>query len=91
MQGKIKIIESDNKDLIKEGKVLEDTNIHFSGINTHILTDNNKNKKEEYIFQIDFVTVEAESFLFDGELRVAGTEKPVSNVELRFTPFFKKD
>ena len=38
MQGKLKVLESDNADVLKEKKVFENVNIHFSGLNTHRIT-----------------------------------------------------
>jgi len=81
MQGKIRILESDNEELVKEKKLFNDANIHFSGHNSHIIT----HKKENYHLQIDFITVEAESLQFEGELKLLNEEKS-SNVVLRFTP-----
>lgn len=94
MQGKIKILESDNEEVVKSKKVFEDVNIHFSALNTHRLTIKAKTEIE-YTFEIEFVTVEANSLLFDGELRNPNYEdtkeqSETSYISLRFTPFLKK-
>ena len=88
MQGRIKILESDNSEVLKEKKVFENANIHFSGLNTHRITQEGENKKD-YIFHIDFTTVEAESLAFEGELHEAG-ETATSYVTFRFTPLLLK-
>ena len=88
MQGKIKIIESDNSNVIKEKKVFRNANIHFSGLNTHRITIEGK-KEKDYIFTIDFTTVEAESLTFEGEFHEAGTTE-TSYITFRFTPFLLK-
>ena len=88
MQGKIKIIESDNSNVIKEKKVFENANIHFSGLNTHRVTVEGE-KEKDYIFTIDFTNVEAESLLFEGELHKAG-ETETAYIMFRFTPFLLK-
>jgi len=94
MQGKIKILESDNEEVVKSKKVFEDANIHFSGLNTHRLTIKAKTEIE-YTFEIELATVEANSLLFDGELcspnhKDTEEQSETSYVSLRFTPFLKK-
>ncbi len=91
MQGKIKIIESDNSNVIKENKVFRNANIHFSGLNTHRITIEGIQRKndKDYIFTIDFTTVEAESLTFEGEFHEAGTTE-TSYITFRFTPFLLK-
>tara|TARA_R100000742_G_C4268808_1_gene87220 strand:- start:1072 stop:1350 length:279 start_codon:yes stop_codon:yes gene_type:complete len=91
MQGKISILESDNEEVIKEKKVFRNANIHFSGLNTHRITIEGiqRNNDKDYIFVIDFTTIEAETLTLEGELHEAG-EKNSSYVSLRFTPFLLK-
>jgi len=94
MQGKIKILESDNEGVVKSKRVFDDVNIHFSGSNTHRLTIKSK-RETEYTFEIDFVTIEANSLLLDGELSNSDyaytkEQSDVSYISLRFTPFLKK-
>ena len=88
MQGKIKIIESDNSNVIKEKKVFKNANIHFSGLNTHTISEEGKDKKD-YIFTLDFTNVEAESLLLEGEIHIAG-ETDAAYITFRFTPFLLK-
>tara|TARA_R100001082_G_C4312442_1_gene137368 strand:+ start:291 stop:563 length:273 start_codon:yes stop_codon:yes gene_type:complete len=88
MQGKIKILESDNQTVVKEKKVFENATIHFAGLSTHTITVETKTKKTEYIFMIDDVVVEADSLAFEGELHQAG-HKVKSYVWLRFNPVLK--
>ena len=89
MQGKLKVLESDNADVLKEKKVFENANIHFSGLNTHRITQEGKHKKD-YIFVIDLTTVEADSLALEGELHEAG-QTSMAYVTLRFSPFLLKD
>tara|TARA_B100000287_G_scaffold181375_1_gene171486 strand:- start:355 stop:627 length:273 start_codon:yes stop_codon:yes gene_type:complete len=89
MQGKIKILESDNLDVLKEKKVFENANIHFCGLNTHRITTEGTKYEKDYIFHIEYTTVEAESLAFEGELHEAG-QTATSYVTLRFTPFLLK-
>ena len=51
MQGKLKVLESDNADVLKEKKVFENVNIHFSGLNTHRITTEGTKYKKDYIFK----------------------------------------
>lgn len=89
MQGKIKIIESDNQTVVKEKKVFEDVTIHFAGLSTHRITVETKTKKTDYIFVIDDTVVEGDSLAFEGEFNQAG-HKEKSYVWLRFDPVLKK-
>jgi len=89
MQGKIKILESDNQSVVKEKKVFEDVTIHFAGLAKHRVTVKTKTKQTDYIFMIDDTVVEAESLGFEGEIHQAG-HKERAYVWLRFSPFLKK-
>ena len=89
MQGKIKILESDNQSVVKEKKVFEDANIHFAGLAKHRISIKTKTKEIDYIFMIDDTVVEAESLGFEGELHQAG-HKEKAYVWLRFHPVLKK-
>ena len=51
MQGKIKILESDNQSVVKEKKVFEDANIHFAGLAKHRITVKTKTKLFTIFFQ----------------------------------------
>ena len=90
MQGKIKILESDNQSVAKEKKVFEDATIHFAGLAKHRVTVKTKTKQTDYIFTIDDTVVEADSLAFEGELHQAGHQKVTSYVWLRFYPVLKK-
>ena len=90
MQGKIKILESDNQTVAKEKKVFENVTIHFAGLAKHRITVETKTKKTDYIFTIDDTVVEADSLAFEGELHQAGHHKVTSYVWLRFYPVLKK-
>lgn len=93
MQGKIKILESDNQSVVREKKVFEDVTIHFAGLAKHRLTVKTKTKQIDYqidyIFMIDDTVVEADSLAFEGELHQAG-HKEKAYVWLRFHPVLKK-
>ena len=89
MQGKIKILESDNQSVVKEKKVFEDVTIHFAGLAKHRVTVKTKTKETDYIFMIDDTVVEADSLAFEGELHQAG-HKDKAYVWLRFHPVLKK-
>ena len=72
MQGKIKILESDNQSVLKEKKVFEDANIHFAGLAKHRISIKTKTKEIDYIFMIDDTVIEADSLAFEGEIHQAG-------------------
>ena len=89
MQGKIKILESDNQSVVREKKVFEDVTIHFAGLAKHRLTVKTKTKETDYILMIDDTVVEADSLAFEGEFHQAG-QKATAYVWLRFHPVLKK-
>ena len=89
MQGKIKILESDNQSVAKEKKVFEDANIHFAGLAKHRISIKTKTKEIDYIFMIDDAVVEADSLAFEGEIHQAG-QKETAYVWLRFYPVLLK-
>tara|TARA_B100000519_G_scaffold117731_1_gene101610 strand:+ start:532 stop:807 length:276 start_codon:yes stop_codon:yes gene_type:complete len=89
MQGKIKILESDNQSVVKDKRVFEDANIHFAGLNTHRVSVKTKTKETDYIFMIDDTIVEADSFSFEGEIHQAG-HKAKAYVWIRFYPVLLK-
>ena len=91
MQGKLKVLESDNADVLKEKKVFENVNIHFSGLNTHRITTEGTKYKKDYIFVIEFATVEASSLAFEGEIHRAGESASKAYVTVRFTPLLLKN
>ena len=89
MQGKIKILESDNQSVLKEKKVFEDANIHFAGLAKHRISIKKKTKEIDYIFMIDDTVIEADSLAFEGEIHQAG-QKATAYVWLRFYPVLLK-
>ena len=89
MQGKIKILESDNQSVLKEKKVFEDANIHFAGLAKHMISIKTKTKEIDYIFMIDDTVIEADSLAFEGEIHQAG-QKATAYVWLRFYPVLLK-
>ena len=89
MQGKIKILESDNQSVLKEKKVFEDANIHFAGLAKHRISIKTKTKEIDYIFMIDDTVIEAASLAFEGEIHQAG-QKATAYVWLRFYPVLLK-
>ena len=89
MQGKIKILESDNQSVLKEKKVFEDANIHIAGLAKHRISIKTKTKEIDYIFMIDDTVIEADSLAFEGEIHQAG-QKATAYVWLRFYPVLLK-
>ena len=89
MQGKIKILESDNQSVVREKKVFEDVTIHFAGLAKHRISIKTKTKEIDYIFMIDDTVVEADSLAFEGEIHQAG-QKATAYVWLRFYPVLLK-
>ena len=87
MQGKVKIVESDDENLLREGATYKDAHIHFSGHNTHLV---NLNSKKEFGAEIEFITIEAESLLFDAMFSPIGKEDKVY-ASFRFWPYLKKN
>ncbi len=87
MQGKLKVIESDDENLLREGAFFKDAHIHFSGHNTHSVS---LNYKQEFGAEIESITVEAESLLFDALFHPIGKEDKVY-ASFRFWPDLKKN
>jgi len=89
MQGKVKILESDDGNILREGATYKDAHIHFSGLNTHII---NLNSQKEFGAEIDFITIEAESLLFDAMFTPTGSSKEEKvYASFRFWPHLKKN
>ena len=66
MIGKIKILESSKKEILRPKLSADDIQLHFSGLHDHRLTINDKKK---FIVSINSVTIEANSLLIIANVR----------------------
>ena len=87
MIGKIKILESSKKEILRPKLSADDVQLHFSSLHEHKLTINDKKK---FIVAINSVTIEADSLLIIANVRKEDEAKSsfsnFSDVEFRFYP-----
>lgn len=87
MIGKIKILESSKKEILRPKLSADDVQLHFSGLHEHRLTISDKKK---FIVAINSVTIEANSLLIIANVRkedeVENGFSNFSDVEFRFYP-----
>jgi hypothetical protein len=87
MIGKIKILESSKKEILRPKLSADNVQLHFSSLHEHRLTINDK---KNFIVSINSVTIEADSLLIIANVRkedetVSGFSN-FSDVEFRFYP-----
>jgi len=87
MIGKIKILESSKKEILRPKLSADNVQLHFSSLHEHRLTINDK---KNFIVSINNVTIEADSLLIIANVRkedetVSGFSN-FSDVEFRFYP-----
>ena len=87
MIGKIKILESSKKEILRPKLSANDVQLHFSSLHEHRLTINDKKK---FIVTINSVTIEADSLLIIANVRKEDEAESrfsnFSDVEFRFYP-----
>tara|TARA_R100000742_G_C4196698_1_gene27076 strand:+ start:259 stop:525 length:267 start_codon:yes stop_codon:yes gene_type:complete len=86
MIGRIKILESNKPEILRPKLSADDVQLHFSGLDDHRLTINDKKK---FIVTISHTTIEANSLLIIASVSKEGDKVDFfdfADVEFRFYP-----